>query len=87
MQKQSVTTKNVMQMETILPGGCSKGELTWHGQAQSRNLGKWLRDRYVEDLSLIPSTFQVSEFINLLLSLAAPLCGQFMLWLSAFLLT
>ena len=46
-------------METILPGGCSKGELTWHGQAQSRNLGTWLRDRYVEDFGFLPNDFQV----------------------------
>ena len=54
-----------MQMDTILPGGCSKGELTRHGQMQSRNLGKWLRDRYVSDLGLIPETFQVSPHMPL----------------------
>ncbi len=57
-----VDTSGAAQMDTILPGGCSKGELTWHGQAQSRNLGKWLRERYVEDFGLIPSQFQVSQF-------------------------
>ena len=49
-----------LQMDTILPGGCSKGELTRHGQMQSRNLGKWMRDRYISDLGFIPDSFQVS---------------------------
>ena len=32
----------------MLPGGCTRGELTLSGQSQARELGAWLRQRYVD---------------------------------------
>lgn len=44
-----------MQADTVLPGGCSKGELTLQGQQQALSLGVWLRNRYVKDLGFLSS--------------------------------
>ncbi len=42
------------------PGGCSKGELTLEGQRQARDLGQYLRWRYVMvNEGFLPDKFQV----------------------------
>lgn len=41
------------QAATVLPGGCSKGELTLQGQQQALSLGAWLRNRYVKELGFL----------------------------------
>lgn len=46
------------QINTKLEGGCSKGELTLEGQKQAIELGRWLRQRYMKDLSFLPEVFQ-----------------------------
>lgn len=38
----------------MLPGGCTKGELTLVGQQQALDLGAWLRRRYVQQLCFLP---------------------------------
>lgn len=38
----------------MLPGGCTKGELTLLGQQQALDVGAWLRHRYVEQLGFLP---------------------------------
>jgi len=48
------------QVSTIWPGGCKKGELTLEGQQQARDLGDWLRQRYVHHLSFLPHAYSVS---------------------------
>lgn len=40
----------------MLPGGCTKGELTLLGQQQALDVGAWLRRRYVEQLGFLPPT-------------------------------
>jgi hypothetical protein len=40
----------------VLPGGCTKGELTLLGQRQAIDTGAWLRQRYVDQLSFLPPT-------------------------------
>ena len=47
------------QAQSVLPGGCTKGELTVPGQLQSRDLGKWLRQRYVKELAYLSPEYQV----------------------------
>ena len=47
-------------MDTKLPGGCSMGELTLAGQQQARDLGGWLRQRYVQQLGFLPPQLQAS---------------------------
>lgn len=49
-----------LQLGITWPGGCKKGELTYGGQEQARNLGQWLRHRYVEQLSFLPEGYRVS---------------------------
>ncbi len=39
----------------MLPGGCTRGELTLQGQQQALDLGAWLRRRYIDELGLLPS--------------------------------
>lgn len=46
--------RDAKQAATILPGGCSQGELTLQGQQQALALGTWLRNRYVDDLEFLP---------------------------------
>jgi hypothetical protein len=46
------------QAKMLLPGGCTKGELTLIGQQQSLEFGKWLRERYVEQLTFLPAVYQ-----------------------------
>ena len=48
-----------MQRNIKLPGGCHKGELTKLGQQQARDVGEWLRQRYVQDLSFLPAQYEV----------------------------
>ena len=48
-----------MQAESVLPGGCTKGELTRPGQLQSRELGQQLRQRYIQELQFISPQYQV----------------------------
>ncbi|KAG2424099.1 hypothetical protein HXX76_014774 [Chlamydomonas incerta] len=42
-----VSRHDKRQRSVQFPGGCRKGELTRVGQAQARDLGAWLRQRYV----------------------------------------
>ena len=49
-----------MQLSITWPGGCKKGELTVGGQEQARNLGQWLRGRYVDHLAFLPEGYTVS---------------------------
>jgi hypothetical protein len=48
-----------VQAATVFPGGCTKGELTLLGQRQARDLGAWLRDRYVNQAQFLPPNFEV----------------------------
>ena len=48
------------QRNIKLPGGCHKGELTKLGQQQARDVGEWLRQRYVQDLSFLPAQYEVN---------------------------
>ena len=57
-------------MSTVWPGGCSKGELTTGGQLQARDLGAWLRQRYVEQAKILPSEYQVRKLLLSLLNTA-----------------
>ncbi len=43
----------------MLPGGCTRGELTLSGQRQARELGAWLRQRYVDSTGFLPAEYQV----------------------------
>jgi hypothetical protein len=45
------------QMSTVLPGGCSKGELTKVGQLQALELGYWLRQQYIDSLGYLPASY------------------------------
>ena len=42
------------QAAKVLPGGCTKGELTLVGQQQALELGQFLRRRYVDQLGFLP---------------------------------
>ena len=53
------------QARSVLPGGCTKGELTVPGQLQSRDLGKWLRQRYVKELAYLSPQYQVQDTLAL----------------------
>ena len=53
-----------MQAATLLPGGCTKGELTKPGQQQALDLGAWLRQRYVEQLRFMPAQYEVRQTIT-----------------------
>lgn len=50
---------SLWQRNIKLPGGCHKGELTKLGQEQARDVGDWLRQRYVQDLSFLPAQYEV----------------------------
>lgn len=50
---------HALQRNIILPGGCHKGELTKVGQQQAREVGEWLRQRYVDDLGFLPAQYEV----------------------------
>ena len=68
------------QARSVLPGGCTKGELTVPGQLQSRDLGKWLRQRYVKELAYLSPQYQVQDTLapaNKLFcsSIMDPLCS------------
>ena len=54
------TPSEYVQVNTVWPGGCKKGELTWVGQQQSRELGKWLRQRYVQQIPFLPDDYRAS---------------------------
>ena len=45
---------DLRQVDEVLPGGCSRGQLTLLGHQQALGLGEWLRRRYVSDLRLLP---------------------------------
>lgn len=49
----------LLQRSIKLPGGCHKGELTKLGQQQAREVGNWLRDRYIHQLGFLPSQYKV----------------------------
>ena len=49
-----------MQVNTKLPGGCHKGELTLVGQRQAHALGVWLRQRYLDCFGLLDGHSQVT---------------------------
>lgn len=51
-----------LQVDTVLPGGCSKGALTHMGQQQARDLGAWLRHRYTSQFDLLEPVYQVCYF-------------------------
>ena len=51
-----------LQAISVLPGGCTKGELTRPGQLQSRDLGQWLRQRYVQKMAFLSPEYQVSLY-------------------------
>ncbi|KAK9804090.1 hypothetical protein WJX73_005951 [Symbiochloris irregularis] len=54
----SPSTHNQRQIDTVLPGGCSKGALTHMGQQQAKDLGGWLRHRYTSQFPFLDPTFQ-----------------------------
>lgn len=47
------------QARTLLPGGCTKGELTKPGQQQARELGRWLRQTYIDQYGFLPPDYRV----------------------------
>eukprot|EP00879_Flechtneria_rotunda_P022167 GHRR01023390.1.p1 GENE.GHRR01023390.1~~GHRR01023390.1.p1 ORF type:complete len:166 (+),score=43.24 GHRR01023390.1:140-637(+) len=49
------------QMSTVLPGGCSKGQLTQVGQLQALELGYWLRQQYIDTHSFLPASYTPGE--------------------------
>lgn len=49
-----VNSHDAAQVATKFKGGCAKGELTREGQQQARSFGRWLRHRYVTELSFLP---------------------------------
>jgi len=49
---------DIQQTVTALEGGCHMGQLTEKGQRQAKDLGTWLRSRYVDTLGLLPPTYQ-----------------------------
>ena len=51
-----------LQAKAVLPGGCTKGELTQPGQLQSRDLGQWLRQRYVQKMAFLSPEYQASLY-------------------------
>ena len=53
----------VLQRNIILPGGCHKGELTKLGQQQAREVGEWLRQRYVDQLGFLPAQYEVNALM------------------------
>lgn len=52
----------LLQAQSVLPGGCTKGELTRPGQLQSRDLGQWLRQRYVQKMAFLSPEYQASLY-------------------------
>ncbi|DBB06874.1 TPA: hypothetical protein ACH3X3_009533 [Trebouxia sp. C0006] len=56
--EQPVSGHDQAQRNIKLPGGCHKGELTKLGQQQARDVGEWLRQRYVQDLSFLPAQYE-----------------------------
>lgn len=54
---------DIRQVETRYEGGCSKGELTRLGQLQARDLGSWIRRRYVDDLKFVSGAFDPREVV------------------------
>lgn len=49
---------NESQIATKFLGGCHKGELTRLGQNQARELGDWLRQRYVYRMQFLPEKYE-----------------------------
>ncbi|CAL8468369.1 g7909 [Coccomyxa elongata] len=49
---------DAVQARTQLPGGCTKGELTKPGQRQARELGSWLRQRYIDKFGFLPPDYR-----------------------------
>lgn len=43
---------------STLPGGCKMGQLTSTGYQQAKDLGAWLKHRYTQEFSLLPSSYQ-----------------------------
>lgn len=41
-----------------LPGGCRQGQLTINGYRMAKNLGRWLRRRYVNQFDLLPAAYE-----------------------------
>ena len=52
---QPFSRRDAQDAAKVLPGGCTKGELTLQGQQQALDLGAWLRRRYIDELGLLPS--------------------------------
>ena len=46
---------------SLLPGGCRMGQLTRKGAAQGKELGQWLRSRYVDQIPILPKRFDSSS--------------------------
>ncbi len=68
----------VSQVSHVYPGGCHMGQLTRQGQLQARDLGEWLRERYVNRYQLLPPTHQVRMQLNCFTSAkpqACHMCG------------
>ena len=64
----------MLQRNIILPGGCHKGELTKLGQQQAREVGEWLRQRYVDQLGFLPAQYEVYVLVLVCLSQAYTTC-------------
>lgn len=52
-----INRHNEQQIATKFDGGCHKGELTRLGQIQARELGDWLRRRYISRLRFMPTEY------------------------------
>ena len=59
----------LLQRNIKLPGGCHKGELTKVGQQQAREVGDWLRGRYIHQLNFLPNQYKVPLPCQLLMFL------------------
>mmetsp|Transcript_8637 Transcript_8637/g.23221 ORF Transcript_8637/g.23221 Transcript_8637/m.23221 type:complete len:542 (-) Transcript_8637:424-2049(-) len=45
----------------LLPGGCRQGELTKNGYVMAKDLGQWLRTRFIGELGFLSPDFKAEE--------------------------
>lgn len=63
-QPRPVNSHDHEQVNTILKGGCRKGELTKIGQKQAVNFGSWMRHRYVEQLKYLDHNYTPGTLLS-----------------------